>query len=400
MLPSPETPAARPHLAAALSALLIAGAALALGLLWCRGLEQRYVAGMAADFSDTKLHGAALQKQAIAENDLLVLYGSSELLKEVPNQASEFFEDYPTGFRVFPVGKAGTTALAVLQKLAAVGPSLSGRKVAISLSPSSYFSAVVDPGYYAGNFSELQATELAFSTALSPGLKRDAARRMIAYTATIEDNWLLDFALHRLAHDTVVDRALYTAIVPLGRLQMWIARAQDHFEAAGRIVDLRHEIGDVRHQPRRLDWGQVFKGAERIATAMKPAGKSAHAPVRHAHGSRDRDFLRTLADADEWTDLELMLRALGELGAKPLILSMPVHGGDLEAVGVSRAARGAYLTHLRDVTSRHRAPLVYFQNHEEDPAFFLDNFDHLGVKGWAYYNKTLDDFYHDRLLNL
>ena len=399
----PGTPAHRSHLTAALAALLIASAALAAGLVWCQRTERRYVHELAADFSDAKLQGVALQKAAFAEDDLLLLYGSSELVKEMPNKASEFFHDYPTGFRVFPVGKPGTTALAVLQKLAAVGSELRGRKVAISLSPSSYFAEEVDPGYYAGNFSVLQATETAFSPALSHVLKRDAARRMIEYPETLEDNWLLGFALARLARDTALDRALYATLLPLGRLQAWIGRTQDHFQAATHIVDLElREEGEGRPHGRKLNWDEAFKRGEELAKAMRAKAKRSPAPalVKRPRGSRDKAFLQTLAHADEWTDCELVLRALRELGAKPLIMSMPVHGADLEALGVSADARHAYRAQLRELTTSHHAPLVYFGQHEEDPNFFYDNLDHLGAKGWVHYNRTLDDFFHGRLSNL
>lgn len=394
------TPARRSHLTASLAAILIVGAALALGLVWCQGIEHRYVHELAGDFSDAKLQGLALQRAAISEDDLLLLYGSSELVKEMPNKASEFFREYPTGFRVFAVGKPGTTALAVMQKLAAIGPELRGRKVAISLSPSSYFAEEVDPGYYAGNFSDLHATEVAFSTALSPGLRRDAARRMLEYPKTLDDNWLLQFVLARVAGDTPLDRALYVAILPLGKLQALIARAQDHFAAAGHIVDSRlREDAVLQPGRKKLNWDDIFKRAEVIAKTMRSTAKKSPAPalVKRPRGSRDKVFLQTLERADEWSDFELALRALQELGARPLILSMPVHGPELEAMGVSAGARHAYLARLRDLTARYRVPLVYYGQGEEDPNFFYDSLDHLGAKGWIYYNQTLDDFFHDRL---
>ncbi len=389
-------PPGHPHLAAALWALLIAAIPLAAGLWRAQRLERRHVHDLSADFSDPKLHGVALQTQAFAQDDLLVLYGSSELIQKVPNTAGEFFEQFPTGFRVFPVGKAGTTALAVLQKLAAVGEDLRGRKVAISLSPSSYFAEEVDPGYYAGNFSALHATELALSDALSRGLKRDAARRMLEYPKTLADDWLLRTLLERLASDTPFDRALSTALQPLGQLQRGIGRVQDHFATAGHL-DERHAEPERVKRRRVLNWKEIFKRADEIARRMKASARKSPVLAKRPKGSRDKQFLQTLARADEWTDLELMLRALDELGAQPLILSMPVHARDLETTGVSESARSAYEARLRTVTAEHGAPLVYFRQSENDPDFFSDNLDHLGAKGWAYYNQKLDDFFHGRL---
>ena len=57
---------------------------------------------------------------------------------------------------------AGSTSLIFLQDLAAVGPDLRGRKVAISLSPTWFFNRrdVLDRDAYAGNFSRQHASEL------------------------------------------------------------------------------------------------------------------------------------------------------------------------------------------------------------------------------------------------
>src|SRR5207248_11012501 len=117
--------------------------------------------------------------------DLLVLYGSSELVKEMPNNATEFFADYPTGFRVFPVGKPGATSLTVLQRIVGVGKGIEGKKLAFSISPGWFFTEIFDPKYYEGNFSEMQGCEVAFSSDLSHGLKRDIARRMLEFPSTL-----------------------------------------------------------------------------------------------------------------------------------------------------------------------------------------------------------------------
>src|SRR5258707_13360925 len=104
--------------------MAIVAIALVVGVVYCDQTEQRYVHALAPDLSEVKLQGVVLQKKAFSQPDLLVLYGSSELKKEMPNNAAQFFQDYPTGFRVFPVGQPGTTSLAVLQKVAAVGQNI------------------------------------------------------------------------------------------------------------------------------------------------------------------------------------------------------------------------------------------------------------------------------------
>src|SRR4029077_4979907 len=115
----------------------------------------------------------------------LPLYGSSELLKSIDDKASIFFKRAPNDFTVSPVGQAGTTSLIIAEKLAAVGPTLRGRKVAVSLSPSFFFTRELRSSGYAGNFSPLLASESIFATELSVGLRRDLARRMGQFHGTL-----------------------------------------------------------------------------------------------------------------------------------------------------------------------------------------------------------------------
>ncbi len=188
-----------PHLAAALAAAILAVVVLELLGFYARSLEYRSITALAADeaiierdgqLAPVKNQGTALQQAAVDTGCLLPVYGSSELNLLQPYtrdfHPTILFQDRPTGFTIFPVGKAESTCLTILQKLAAVGPALKGRKVAISLSPCWFFARLtVRADAYAGNFSDLHSGELAFDTRLSLGLRQDAARRMLQFPLTL-----------------------------------------------------------------------------------------------------------------------------------------------------------------------------------------------------------------------
>ncbi len=380
----------------------IALVAIVAGVFWCRQLEVQYIHALAPEFTDEKLQGAALQKVAFAQPDLLVMYGSSELAKEMPNNASQFFADYPTGFRVFPVGKPGTTSLAVLQKIAAVGKDIRNRKVAYSISPGWFLSETVDPTYYEGNFSPLQALEVAFSHDLSWNLRRDIARRMIEFPKTLDDNWLLEFSLQRLAGDTREDHLLYALIRPLGHLAQLVAGTQDHFEAALHILDEDERLNpDQKRGLRAMNWNEVLKRAAQFANATAVQAKKTEVARRKASKvSREKGFLHAITTAREWTDIELLLRTFHELGARPLLLSMPIEDIRLEVYGLEPSARTGYLTRLNQLAKHYNFKYIDFREHQADPAFLYDFQDHLSAEGWLFYNKALDDFFHDRLSSL
>jgi D-alanine transfer protein len=396
----------RTNLIASAIAMAVVACALVAGVFYCNDIEKRYVHALAPDLSEVKLQGVVLQKKAFAQPDLLVLYGSSELAKEMPNNASQFFQDYPTGFRVFPVGQPGTTSLAVLQKVAAVGPDIRGKKVAFSMSPGWFFTQAFDPKWYEGNFSHLQAFELAFSNDLSRGLKRDIARRMLSYPKTLDNQWLLEFTLHRLAANGPLDRGLYALIWPLGRLENFIGRTQDHFEAMLHIVAEDAKLHEpLRRGIQALNWNGLVKRAAQFAVNKSSLQakrnevarkKQKYATAHLTTATQTQNFVKTVAKAEEWTDLELLLRVFRELGAQPLLLSMPVEDIRLEVYGVSPAARTAYLRRLDETAARYDVALLDFRDHQKDPAFLVDFLDHLSPQGWLYYNKALDDFYHER----
>ena len=109
----------------------------------------------------------------------------------------------------------------------------------------------------------------------------------------------------------------------------------------------------------------------------------------------DEAFLRTLEQNQEWADLELLLRELNELGARPLLLSMPIHGGWYEHCGITYSARRAYYEKLRGISARYHIPVVDFADHDSDQTFCHDTMGHLAPNGLVYYNQVYDGFFHD-----
>lgn len=389
-----------PHLAASGLAFLVLALGVQGGTGLARWLEVRALHRVAPRTFELKNRGIVLQREAFRHDDLLPLYGSSELMKRVPDKAGDFFRNEPTGFEVFPVGKAGATSLVILQKLAAVGPELRGRKVAISLSPSWFVQTNVEPHHYAGNFSLEQASALAFSPTLDRGLKRDIARRLLEFPSTLEKSPVLMFALRRLAGDSAEDRVLYRLVWPAGWMEGWMEgwmlRTQDHFHT---LAFLEHHWRHWRFHPHRHDmlpWPRLLAQAE----AWPPPRSSRtrrHAAAR-AHASGEAEYLRRLAASREWHDLALLLRGLQQMGAKPLLLSMPLNGNYLETARISASARATYYEKMEAVAASFGVALADFRDHDNDPEFLADTHDHLSAKGWLYFDAAMDAFYHGRPL--
>lgn len=375
-----------PHLSSALIACVLMAAILCGGRVLAIYLEERTIHSTAPRDFFIKNQGLAFERAAARAPDILLLYGSSELIDPIPYRASDFFRKEPTGFEVCPVGKAGTTSLIVLQKLGALGSALHGRKVAISLSPSSFLTPAVKPDFYAGNFSLPAASGTLFANALDLNLKAEIAKRMLQFPDTLGNDGLLRLAAGCLASGRPLDRVILMAMWPLGKLQNMILDLEDHFEALAYILSRGKPVPNWLRPPssHRVHLHNASAGDSREGMTTKS--------LDAIHLAKDAAFRARVATASEWTDLDLLFRTLTELRARPLILSMPIDA--YVAPGVSRSAHEVYYDRMRELARRYHFPLVEFEDHDADPTFLIARREHPTPKGWMYYNRALDNFFH------
>jgi D-alanine transfer protein len=386
-----------PHLFAGLIACGLVAAVLLGAEIMAVRLEHATIRSTAPELFPLKNQGLAFQRAAARAPNVLPLYASSELNAVlVPERAHVFFRTAPTGFQISPVGAGGASCLTMSQKLAALGSDLRAKKIAISLSPPWFLTR--DPGRegYNGNFSVMAAKEMVFGTALDFELKRDIALRMLNYPRTLEDSPFLEFVLKRLASDRWLDHLVFWALWPVGKSQTIILELQDHVAASSRI---RHKIKPAApFHPETLDWSKLIADVSgtKSATGADKVTKASSPNEGRTVGYRDEAFREDMNASPGWTDLELLLRTLAKVHARALLLSMPLAGDFYNEKGVSRSAREHYYAKLRALVQRYHFQLLEFEDHDEDPAFLYLQKSHLTAKGWIYYDRALDDFFHGR----
>ena len=357
--------------------------------------EHATVLSTAPELFPLKNQGLAFQRAAACAPNVLPLYASSELTAlRVPERANIFFRTAPTGFQVSPVGAGGMAPLNILQKVGALGSDLRGKRLAISLSPG----LTTNPGCksYDGNFSLMAASEMVFGTVLGFELKQQIASRMLECPSNLQKSPLLEFAVRLLASGRWFDRVVFYALWPIGKVQNTVLEMQDHFAALGHIL---HKVKPApRGHLEIIDWPELIsKGSALKPTDEDKTEKPSSLHQQIAPGSRDAAFRIRMDTAPGWTDLELLLRTLASVHARPLLLSMPFDGQSYDETGISRSARDDYYKRLRALAQRYHFALVEFKGHDEDPAFLYLHKSHLTAKGWIYYDRALDDFFHGRL---
>lgn len=405
---APGTKDLRPFsLVAGLLALLLFVAFLVGVGLTTRLVSAHSIHAVAPKLLPQKNRGVTLQREAFRHRDLLPLYGSSELARPSLYHGSQLFAGAPLGFSLFAVGNRGMPPLIMAASLAGVGRELRGRKVAVIISQN----WVVQPEArrereaYAGNFSRLLVGELAFSPDLSVDLRRRAARRLSSYPETLQRDPLLRIALERLADGSPAGLAAYRALLPLGRLQNALLRRQD--EARVLAMILANPAYRVRRPTRRVtfDWTALEREGEetqRLRSTSNVLGVDdtfweSFGTWIESRRNRldDAEFLRNVERAERWEDLDILLDILGELGARPLLISLPLHGGFFDLSGVSPGARHVAYERLRGIARAHQVPLLDFEAYDDDPTFLRDIASHPSPKGWIHIDRALAAFYRD-----
>jgi D-alanine transfer protein len=371
-------------------------------------LASQYIHALAPLMFPLKNRGSELQRQAFQNSDLLPIYGSSELAFDDPYHASAVFADYPTGFTVFPVGGGQTTSLIVLEDVAAEADVLLGQKIVISVSPTFFFLHDLPAEFYAPDSSALHLSALVFSPDLSLTIKQAAAKELENSPALLNPDPRVALAVKRLASGSPEDLALYDQSLADGEMETARLRAQDVADTNAYIQSRSDLNPDVVHQAAPIDWQALLHQAERESQASadnNPFGfenqvwtdkYSRLVPQREGQHD-DAWFVDNLDHAAEFTDLDLLLRGLTELGAQPLVISQPIPGIYYDYVGISGQARLQYYGRLRALGAQYGVPVVDFENHDTDSYFVTDPNSHLSRLGWVYYDQALDAFFHGTL---
>jgi D-alanine transfer protein len=394
---SASTKKQMPHVFATVIALALAAITLFVAHRVLIHLEHATIISTAPEVFALKNLGLAFQRAAARSPKVLPIYGSSELVvPEAPERGNIFFRTAPTGFQLSPIAGGGANPLIWLQKVAALGSALHGKKLAVSLSPGWFCTPKPGIQGYTGNFSPMAATEMVFGSALDFRLKHDIAVRMLQFPETLEQRPLLQFALRRLASGQPLDRVVFCALWPVGRIQTALFELEDHWAALHHIK--RQTKPPPRLQEQSVDWPQLIAKVS-IAKPQDAGMIQQPSPLdrKITRGSRDVGFLTGVKTSTAWIDLDLLLRCLASVHARPLILSMPLGGDFYDQAGISRSARDEFYRKLPALVEQYHFPVVEFQEHDEDPAFLIRHSPHLTAKGWAYYDRALDDFFQGRL---
>ena len=221
-----------------------------------------------------KITGTYLVEQSAAQEDTLLIFGSSELrTTEISTHPANFFAGKRAGFQVDLIGRGSCQSLIHALLIAASGDSLRGKRVVLITSPQSYVEGGIAPDLFMANFSVQGYLELLGDDTLSDEAKTYLSRRvaelMEEYKA-LPDAAPVDPAIAALAEHTA-EPALLSGIgnailSPYYAASRWLYDLKD--KASVRKLLVAGEDFSAPAELPAIDWATEEEAAVAEGKAM------------------------------------------------------------------------------------------------------------------------------------
>ena len=351
-----------------------------------------------------KITGGYLLEQSAAEEDTLLIFGSSELRTEgISTHPANFFAGKRAGFQVDLIGRGSCQSLIHALQIAASGDSLRGKKVVLITSPQSYVAGGIAPDLFYANFSPGQYLELLGDPGLSPELKRDLSARVAELLAAYEetpDAAPVDPALRLLAETEAGEgsRTAAALLAPYYALSRYLEGLREM--AAARPLLAEGEDCAAPDPLPPIDWEAEEEAA--LAEARAQSGNNAFGMEEGYYTTyigarleryRDRDAGLSYTESPEYGDLELLFRVCREKGIEPLFVHVPLHGRWSDYTGFSPERREEYYGKVRQIAAGYGIRTLDLTGWEYEEYFLCDTM-HLGWKGWLAVDRALIEYYY------
>lgn len=347
--------------------------------------------------------GTLLQHFALQTPGVLPMYGSSEFGHGGNYNPTKLFSGKPTGWIPYLVGHAGSED--IIQALYASAQELKGKKIAISLSAQWFGRNGIAQNTFGANFSALQTYEMLANPALSTQTKTELAQRLTQFDEVKKSYPILAEMLKNYGQNNLQSKVLEAIYWPMGKIELAALEIQD---AEKTVKVLEHlppnEVAKNANSTRskRLPSWAILE--QRANTDVKKNESNNPYGVSNQYFNQNKGKLPKIKESSvnghfypsqEYKDLDLLMQVLKEEGADPIFMIQPVNGRWYDLMGFPKEQRQKYYQEIRTRCSENGFALADMSGHEYDP-YFMDDPSHPSEKGWVYFDKALDQFFHQK----
>ncbi len=331
-----------------------------------------------------------------AQDDNLILLGSSELSSQVPQNPEYMFPNAQLNRNVMMVGQPSVQDLSHAIRIGALSKSLQSKKIVLLVSLQWFMGDGIAADGYQSNFSELQFYNFMNNRKISDRVKEYICGRVSVLT-TGESS-----LLRPNVYATLYQRNTFLSKIALG----WI---KPYYFLRNKMLFLKDQYQSYQivqnyadtpvRKPSSVDWKREREKAHKMGK-IDCTNNDFHVQDKYFNKYLKDKMAElknssknvTLLDSKEWGDYEALLEICKETQIRPYIVFMPTNGWYYDYIGISQKERDAFYDKLNVTTAEYGYPCLDLSDKEYEP-YFLKDVMHLGWKGWLYVNEKITEYY-------
>lgn len=342
--------------------------------------------------------GLELQQKGISNNNFM-LYGSSELVTDIPQNPKNFFPIKDEPFIVNVVGRGHSQNLEHTINFGALSKELSGKKIGLVVSIQWFMEKEgIYPDSFVMNFSELQFYRYMKNESISDDSKTYVAKRIYNLTKDKKD-YINPFLYSRLyLGKSIVSKVIKNIFKPYFFFREQELIVNDKVKAIELLKSRKPQDIEL-DKSKQIKWNYEEQIAEEMGKkAVTNNEYYINDDYFNKYISPKMDYFNNvykdvnLKESLENKDFEELLKLCKQLNIKPLIIIAPVNGRFYDYAGLSREARVNYYNTIETMAKNYGFETLNLKEKDYEPYFMVDIM-HLGWKGWLNVDERILEYY-------
>lgn len=341
------------------------------------------------------IKGNILKNKAMATDDYVPFFGSSELSRFNAFHPSVLADKYDRNYRPFLLGAAGTQSLSQFLMLQSMGDEMVGKKAVFIISPQWFVNKGVSKEMFSLYFSPLQTYEWAKDVDQVEESDRYTAKRLLKFSSVRSDT-----TMKTLLSQIAQGKSLSDTQKKMCQMRLNVLNREDELFGHLGMIGKQGKIKKEEHLlPGKYDLIELDKLAyefgktSTISNEFQITDKFYQKriiPVKKSLAGSQKDF--DYRQSPEFSDFQLFLSEVARLKMDVLFVIPPVNARWSEYTGLSTDMLDQFSQkinkQLNDQGFNH--VLDFTQDRGED--YFMEDTIHIGWRGWVALDKEVVPF--------
>lgn len=356
-------------------------------------LFREYNSTLASTYNITEMNNGLVILKNNAKRGDLILLGTSELsnANHIPQNPANMFPNTDLNLDVVLFGTAGTQSLLDVIKVGALSNDFKGKKIVFFVSLQWFLRGEIDEKGYQSNFSNLQFYEFMDNKNVSEDIKKYVCKRSTSLLSTEAKTAKPCLYSELYSHDNFISKFLLLCLKPYYIFDKKFLTIKDKHNSYKVINEFSNYS---RKNIKNINWEEETIKAQKDGEAACTNNSFYIIDSYFNYFSDKLDKMKNayskveLLKSNELDDYKVLLDLFKQSNIDPYIVFIPTNGYYYDYTGLTQNKRIELYDELESIADDYGFNYLDLRDKEYEP-YFLEDFFHLGWKGWLYVNQKI-----------